>query len=61
MIKEYYLIYEPISGGWWSEAYSSFKGIIFATHYLPEVEAEKTITKIPKSGYYTIQKIYEVR
>ena len=36
MIDRFYVIYEPVSGGYWSKSYLSFKGIIFATKYKDE-------------------------
>ena len=60
MIDRFYVIYEPVSGGYWSESYSSFKGIIFATKYEDEETAAHFISKIPKTGYYTTQLIYQV-
>lgn len=59
MIGEYYLIHDPINGGYWDNHSSSFRGIIFATKYPDEETASYFINKIPKYGCYLIQKIYQ--
>lgn len=59
MIVECYLIHDPINGGYWDNHSSSFRGIIFATKYPDEETAIYCMSKIPKNGYYSIQKIYQ--